>query len=277
MHVLLYVCCFSFNFLVLRKTSSLKRAHWPFERWTRFFFLRRLVCFSPFIVSLRPTTTNNHRPLHSTLSVVTAASPPLAAHSPRLVPQSTHAHPGDSLCTLNSQCRRSDGFCCCCNRRLHAVGRVGSVHCHGRRSEAGDDRCAVCTIDMTQFVGVDAWADGVWARFSVRLLLPVAVLAVSALSIDGELTRGQDVRTQNVMAVVAIANILKTSLGQRRRGEEQRWTVATVAGRGGQRSRPFVSSLCNAASQPRPRVLHVALTVQAPSVLTRCWWTSWAT
>jgi len=36
---------------------------------------------------------------------------------------------------------------------------------------------------------------------------------VSALSINGELTRGQDVRSQNVMAVVAIANILKSSLG----------------------------------------------------------------
>jgi hypothetical protein len=36
---------------------------------------------------------------------------------------------------------------------------------------------------------------------------------VSGLSINGELTRGQDVRTQNVMAVVAIANILKSSLG----------------------------------------------------------------
>jgi len=36
---------------------------------------------------------------------------------------------------------------------------------------------------------------------------------MSALSINGELTRGQDVRTQNVMAVVAIANILKSSLG----------------------------------------------------------------
>ena len=38
-------------------------------------------------------------------------------------------------------------------------------------------------------------------------------LPVSALSINGELTRGQDVRSQNVMAVVAIANILKSSLG----------------------------------------------------------------
>jgi len=36
---------------------------------------------------------------------------------------------------------------------------------------------------------------------------------MSALSINGELTRGQDVRSQNVMAVVAIANILKTSRG----------------------------------------------------------------
>ena len=53
--------------------------------------------------------------------------------------------------------------------------------------------------------------------FLVRPCRPVCVLccvlSVSALSINGELTRGQDVRTQNVMAVVAIANILKTSLG----------------------------------------------------------------
>lgn len=34
-----------------------------------------------------------------------------------------------------------------------------------------------------------------------------------ALQIHGERTSGQDVRTQNVMAVAAIANIVKTSLG----------------------------------------------------------------
>jgi len=36
---------------------------------------------------------------------------------------------------------------------------------------------------------------------------------MSGLSIDGELTRGQDVRTQNAMAVMALANIVKSSLG----------------------------------------------------------------
>ncbi len=35
----------------------------------------------------------------------------------------------------------------------------------------------------------------------------------AALHINGERTTGQDVRTQNTMAVVAVANILKTSLG----------------------------------------------------------------
>jgi hypothetical protein len=44
-------------------------------------------------------------------------------------------------------------------------------------------------------------------------LFCIRALTVSGLSINGELTRGQDVRTQNVMAVVAIANILKSSLG----------------------------------------------------------------
>ncbi len=33
------------------------------------------------------------------------------------------------------------------------------------------------------------------------------------LQIQGERTSGQDVRTQNVTAVTAIANIVKTSLG----------------------------------------------------------------
>lgn len=36
---------------------------------------------------------------------------------------------------------------------------------------------------------------------------------MSGLAINGELTRGQDVRTQNVMAVCALANIVKSSLG----------------------------------------------------------------
>ena len=67
--------------------------------------------------------------------------------------------------------------------------------------------------------------------------------SVSALSIDGELTRGQDVRTQNVMAVVAIANILKTSLGQRQSREEGGGATdggACVA----MAARSFVSFLC---------------------------------
>jgi T-complex protein 1 subunit alpha len=34
-----------------------------------------------------------------------------------------------------------------------------------------------------------------------------------ALQIQGERSSGQDVRTQNVMAVAAIANIVKSSLG----------------------------------------------------------------
>ena len=33
------------------------------------------------------------------------------------------------------------------------------------------------------------------------------------LQLNGERTTGQDVRTQNTMAVQAVANILKTSLG----------------------------------------------------------------
>ena len=34
-----------------------------------------------------------------------------------------------------------------------------------------------------------------------------------ALAIDGERTSGQDVRTQNTTAVLAVANIVKSSLG----------------------------------------------------------------
>jgi hypothetical protein len=36
---------------------------------------------------------------------------------------------------------------------------------------------------------------------------------MAALSIDGERTSGQDVRTQNVTACLALANIVKSSLG----------------------------------------------------------------
>jgi T-complex protein 1 subunit alpha len=39
------------------------------------------------------------------------------------------------------------------------------------------------------------------------------MVANPAFQLDGERTTGQDVRTQNVTAVSAIANIVKTSLG----------------------------------------------------------------
>lgn len=39
------------------------------------------------------------------------------------------------------------------------------------------------------------------------------IQGVGGLQIQGERTSGQDVRTQNVTAVAAIANIVKSSLG----------------------------------------------------------------
>lgn len=38
-------------------------------------------------------------------------------------------------------------------------------------------------------------------------------IKMSGLSLDGERTSGQDIRTQNVTAALAIANIVKSSLG----------------------------------------------------------------
>ena len=38
-------------------------------------------------------------------------------------------------------------------------------------------------------------------------------MVAQALQINGERVSGQDVRTQNTTAVMAVANILKTSLG----------------------------------------------------------------
>ena len=38
-------------------------------------------------------------------------------------------------------------------------------------------------------------------------------MAATTLTLDGERTTGQDVRTQNVTACLAIANIVKSSLG----------------------------------------------------------------
>ena len=49
--------------------------------------------------------------------------------------------------------------------------------------------------------------------FPSHLFARLSFFAVSGLSINGELTRGQDVRSQNVTAVTALANIVKSSLG----------------------------------------------------------------
>jgi T-complex protein 1 subunit alpha len=40
-----------------------------------------------------------------------------------------------------------------------------------------------------------------------------SVQTPGALQLQGERTSGQDIRTQNVMAVAAVANIVKSSLG----------------------------------------------------------------
>ena len=72
------------------------------------------------------------------------------------------------------------------------------------------------------------------------------------LQIQGERQSGQDVRTQNVMAVSAVANIVKTSLGPV--GLDK---VGGARGPAGWARAP--GGLITRARRPR-----------------RCWWTSWA-
>ena len=79
----------------------------------------------------------------------------------------------------------------------------------------------------------------------------MAAITGPRLQIQGERQSGQDVRTQNVTAVTAVANIVKTSLGPVGLDKVPADPLIRPAGRPGQR-RDACAAPC------------------------RCWWTRWA-